>query len=361
MKRRTFNKLLGGGLLAGAAPAIVGRAHAAGPLGVGFIYVGPIGDLGWSYQHDLSRKELEKALGDKIKTTFVENVPEGPDAERVLADLASKGNSLIFATSFGYMNPTIKVAQRFPKVHFDHCTGYKRAANVATYNIRFYESRYVEGIISGKMSKSGKIGYICSVPIPEVVMGLNAYIIGMRTINPTATIKIVWINSWYDPGKEGDAAKALFDQGCDIVAQHTDSTSPLQVAQQRGLLGFGEASDMYNAAPKAQLTSPVNNWAPYYIERTKAALDGTWKSTDVWGGFKSGMMQMAPFKNMPDDVAALAKQAEADIASGKIQIYKGPIKEQSGAVKVAAGTVLDDKAINSMTWLAEGIEGTVPK
>jgi simple sugar transport system substrate-binding protein len=361
MKRRTFNKLLGAGLVAGAAPAIIGRAHAAGPLGVGFMYVGPIGDLGWNYQHDLSRKELEKHYGDKIKTTYVENVPEGPDAERVLADLASKGNSLIFATSFGYMNPTIKVAQKFPKVHFEHATGYKRAANVATYNIRFYESRYVEGIISGMMSKSGKIGYICSVPIPEVVMGLNAYIIGMRTINPKATIRMVWINSWYDPGKEGDAAKALFDQGCDIVAQHTDSTSPLQVAQQRGLLGFGEASDMYSAAPKAQLTSPVNNWAPYYIERTKAVLDGTWKSGDVWGGFKAGMMVMAPYKNMPDNVAAAAKAAQDGIASGAIDIYKGPIKDQSGAIKVAAGSTLDDKAISGMNWLAEGVEGQIPK
>jgi basic membrane protein A len=199
------------------------------------------------------------------------------------------------------------------------------------------------------------------VPIPEVIMGLNAFILGMRTINPAAKIKMVWINGWYDPGKEGDAAKALFDQGADVVAQHTDSTSPLQVAQQRGLVGFGEASDMYKSAPKAQLTSAVNSWAPYYIERVKMVMDGSWKSTDTWGGFKSGMLVMADYKNMPDDVAAMAKKAQDDIASGKIVIFKGPIKDQSGAVKVAANVSLDDGAINGMNWLAEGIEGQIPK
>jgi basic membrane protein A len=361
MKRRTFNKLLGAGLVAGAAPAILRSAEAAAPLGVGFVYVGPVGDLGWSYQHDLSRKLLEQHYGDKIKTTFVENVPEGPDAERVLAELATKGNSLIFATSFGYMNPTLKAAGRFPKVHFEHCTGYKRSKNVSTYNIRFYESRYVEGVIAGKLSKSGTVGYICSVPIPEVIMGLNAFILGMRSVNPAGKIKMVWVNSWYDPGKEGDAAKALFDQGADIVAQHTDSTAPLQVAQQRGLVGFGEASDMYKSAPKAQLTSAVNSWAPYYIERVKMVMDGSWKSTDTWGGFASGLLVMADYKNMPDDVAALAKQTESDIKTGKVVIFKGPIKEQSGAVKVAANVTLDDGAISGMNWLAEGIEGQVPK
>jgi basic membrane protein A len=361
MKRRTFNTLLGAGLVAGAAPVIVRAAAAAGPLSVGFIYVGPVGDLGWSYQHDQSRKAVEAAYGAKVKTTFVESVPEGPDTERVLAELASKGAGLIFATSFGFMNPTLKAAQRFPKVHFEHATGYKRAKNVATYNIRFYEGRYIQGVIAGKLSKKGIVGYIGSVPIPEVIMGMNAFILGMRSVNPNGKLKMVWINSWYDPGKEGDAAKALFDQGADIIAQHTDSAAPLQVAQQRGLVGFGQASDMFKLAPKAQLTASIDNWAPYYTERVKLVLDGAWTSTDTWGGLASGMLKMADYTNMPADVAALAKQAEADIKSGKIVPFKGPIKDQGGAVKVAANVALDDGAIAGMNWLADGVEGQIPK
>jgi simple sugar transport system substrate-binding protein len=361
MKRRTFNTLLGASLVAGVTPAILRSAVAAGPLGIGFIYVGPVGDLGWTFQHDQSRKAIDATYGSKVKTIFVENVPEGQDAERVLAELASKGNSLIFATSFGFMNPTLKVAQRFPKVRFEHATGYKRSKNVATYNIRFYEGRYIQGVIAGKMSKTGTVGYIGSVPIPEVIMGMNAFMQGMRTVNPNGKIKLVWINGWYDPGKEGDAAKALFDQGADIIAQHTDSAAPLQVAQQRNMVGFGQASDMFKLAPKAQLTASIDYWSPYYIERVKAALDGSWTSTDTWGGLASGMLRMADYTNMPADVAALAKRTESDIATGKIVIFKGPIKDQAGAVKIAANVALDDGAIAGMNWLTEGIEGQIPK
>ncbi|WP_119304716.1 BMP family ABC transporter substrate-binding protein [Dongia deserti] len=360
MKRRTFNTLLGAGLLAGTAPMIIGRAAAADPLGIGFVYVGPVEDFGWTHAHDVGRKAVEAELGNQVKTTFVESVKEGPDSERVIAELASKGNKLIFTTSFGYMNPTIKVAQRFPDVKFEHCTGYKRAENVSTYNIRFYEGRYVQGVIAGRLSKSGIVGYIGSVPIPEVVMGMNAFIIGMRTVNPKARMKIVWVNAWYDPGKEGDSAKALIDQGADIIAQHTDSGAPLQVAQQRGVLGFGQASDMSALAPKAQLTASVDFWNPYYIQRAKDVIAGTWKSQDVWGGFDSGMLVMAPYANMPDDVAKAGKAAEEGIREGKIVIFKGPIKDQSGAEKVPAGTELDDGAIASMNWLAEGIDGQIP-
>jgi simple sugar transport system substrate-binding protein len=360
MKRRTFNKLLGAGLLAGSAPMIIGRAAAADPLGIGFVYVGPVEDFGWTHAHDVGRKAVEAEFGDKVKTTFVESVKEGPDSERVIAELASKGNKLIFTTSFGYMNPTIKVAERFPDVKFEHCTGYKRAENVSTYNIRFYEGRYVQGVIAGHLSKSGIVGYIGSVPIPEVVMGMNAFIIGMRTVNPEARMKIVWVNAWYDPGKEGDSAKALIDQGADIIAQHTDSGAPLQVAQQRGVLGFGQASDMSALAPKAQLTASVDFWNPYYIQRAKDVMDGTWKSQDIWGGFDSGMLVMAPYANMPDDVAKAGKAAEAGIKDGKIVIFQGPIKDQSGAEKVPAGTALDDGAIAKMNWLAEGIDGQIP-
>ena len=360
MKRRTFNKLLGGGLLAGTAPMIIGRAAAADPLGIGYIYVGPVEDFGWTHAHDVGRKAVEAELGDQVKTTFVETVKEGPDAERVIAELASKGNKLIFTTSFGYMNPTLKVAKRFPDVKFEHATGYKRDVNVSTYNIRFYEGRYVQGVIAGHLSKSGIVGYIGSVPIPEVVMGMNAFILGMRTVNPKARMKIVWVNAWYDPGKEGDSAKALIDQGADIIAQHTDSGAPLQVAQQRGVLGFGQASDMISLAPKAQLTASVDFWNPYYIQRAKDVIGGTWQSQDVWGGFKSGMLVMAPYANMPDNVAASGKAAEAGISDGKIVVFQGPIKDQSGADKVPTGTALDDGAIAGMNWLADGIDGQIP-
>ena len=357
--RRHFNRALGSGVFVAASPALIGRAQSAVPK-IGFVYLGPVGDYGWTYQHDVARKELVAHFGDKITTTYVENVPETADAERVIADLATKGHSLIFTTSFGYMNPTIKVAARFPKVFFEHCSGYKRAANVGTYNIRFYEGRYVQGVIAGKMSKAGVIGSICSVPIPEVIMGLNATLIGMRTVNPKATMKFVFINSWYDPGKEGDAAKALLDQGCDMVVQHTDSPAPLQVAEQRGLKSFGESTDMIKFAPKAELTAPIDNWAPYYIERVQALLDGTWKPDDVWGGFKSGLLVMAPFRNMPDDVKALATSTVAGVTDGKILPFEGPLKDTNGKVHGTAGKSLPDSEIASMNWLVEGIEGKLP-
>src|SRR5215813_15107535 len=243
--RRTFTKMLGG---TAAAAAVLGRpfiVRAADPFKAGFIYVGPVADFGWTHQHDTARKAMEEAIGtDKVKTTYVESVKEGPDAERVIRELATAGHGIIFTTSFGFMNPTLKVAKDFPNVKFEHATGYKRTENLATYNIRFYEGRYVQGVIAGKMSKSGIVGYIGSVPIPEVIMGMNAFIQGMRSVNPKATIKMVMINAWYDPGKEADAAKALLDQGADIIAQHTDSPAALQASEQRGVFAFGQAADM---------------------------------------------------------------------------------------------------------------------
>jgi basic membrane protein A len=359
MRRRTFNKLLG----ATAATAVLGRTgllRAADPFKAGFIYVGPVADYGFSHQHDDGRKAAQAALGDKVKTTFVESVKEGPDSERVIHELAAGGNGIIFTTSFGFMNPTIKVAKDFPKVYFEHCTGYKRADNVSTYNIRFYEGRYIQGVIAGKMSKSGIVGYVCSVPIPEVVMGMNSFIRGMRSVNPNGKIKLVWINEWYDPGKESDAAKALIDQGADMIAQHTDSAAPLQVAEDRGVHGFGQASDMIKFAPKAQLTASIDHWDDYYTQRIQAAMDGSWKSQDVWGGLSTGMLKMAPYTNMPDDVAQAAKDAEDGIKSGKIVIFSGPINDQDGKSKVAAGTTLADADVLGMDWLAEGVEGNLP-
>jgi basic membrane protein A and related proteins len=360
MRRRTFTKLLGAGAASAAlGPFALARADEA--FKAGFIYVGPVADFGWSHQHDLGRQAAEKALAPKVKTTYVESVKEGPDAERVIRELATSGHGIIFTTSFGFMNPTIKVAKQFPQIKFEHATGYKRTGNVATYNIRFYEGRYIQGVIAGKTSKSGVVGYIGSVPIPEVVMGMNSFMQGMRSVNPNGKIKIVWINGWYDPGKESDAAKALIDQGADIVAQHTDSAAPLQVAEQRGIHGFGQASDMIKFAPKSQLTSSVDHWDDYYTQRIQSAVDGSWKTEDVWGGLKAGMLLMAPWTNMPDDVAQAAQSAEDGIKNGSIVIFKGPINDQNGKPRVPDGVSLPDGDILGMNWLAQGIEGTLPQ
>ncbi len=357
MDRRSFNKMMGSAVVAAAAPLTLRSARAAEPVKIGFIYLGPVGDFGWTYQHDIARQQAVAHFGDKIKTAYVENVPEGPDSEHVLADLAAKGNKLIFATSFGYMNYVIKVAKQFPNVMFEHCTGYKRAKNVATYNIRFYEGRYVQGVIAGKLSKSGVAGYVASVPVPEVVQGMNAFLLGMRSVNPKGRLKFIMINSWYDPGQEGDAAKALIDQGCDVITQHTDSPTPLQVAESRGVKAFGEATDMAKFAPHSELSANVNVWGPYYMKRIQEVLDGTWKSSDIWGGFSSGMLKMSPFSNMPDDVKILAQQTVDNISSGKTKIFAGPLVDQSGTVKLPAGQVMDDATLSGLQWLVQGVEG----
>jgi len=328
---------------------------------VGFIYIGPPGDHGWTYAHDQARLEIEKELGDQVQTTFVEGVPEGPDAERAIAKLAQTGHKLIFTTSFGYMEPTLKVAKRFPEVKFEHATGYKQADNVSTYSARFYEGRYVQGVIAGKVSKSGVIGYIASFPIPEVVRGINAFMLGAHTQNPNIKVKVVWVFSWYDPGKEADAAKVLMDQGADIITQHTDSTAALQAAADRGIHAFGQASDMIQFAPKTQLTAIIDAWGPYYVARTKALLDGSWKSQDTWDGIGAGMVVMAPFTNMPSDVAALAQKTYDDLRTGKLHAFSGPINDQSGKQVVAAGAVADDGMLAGMNFYIEGIDGELPK
>lgn len=360
MKKRHLGVL--SSVIAGAAFALAGPVQAADPFKVGFIYVGPIGDHGWSYEHNAGRLAIEKALGDKVKTTYVEKVPEGADAARVISKLASSGHDLIFTTSFGYMNPTIKVAKRFGKVKFEHATGFKRSKNVATYSARFYEGRHVVGLIAGKMTKTNVIGYVASFPIPEVIRGINATIIAARSVNPKVRIKVVWVSSWFDPGKESDAAKALIDQGVDVMLQHTDSPAPLQTAQKRGVWAVGQASDMKAFGPKAQLTSIIDNWAPYYIERTKAAMDGTWKSQDVWGGFKSGMVQLAPYHpSIPKDVVALAEKARKGIIAGTVHAFSGPIKDQSGKIIVKAGEVMSDKMMATMNFYVEGVDGKIPR
>src|SRR5690348_7131198 len=265
-------------------------APAAEKLKIGFVYVGPVGDFGWTYQHEAARKDLVKALGDQVETTFLENVSEGPDAERATEQLARAGNKLVFTTSFGFMEPTVKVAKKYPNVMFEHATGFKRAPNLSTYSGRFYEGRYIQGVIAAKMSKKGVLGYIGAFPIPEVVSGINATILGAQSVNPDIKVKIIWANTWFDPGKEAEAAKALVDQGADVLMQHTDSPAAMQIAEQRGILAFGQDSDMIKFGPKAQLTAIVDDWAPYYEQRAKDMLDGKWKSGDVWRGLKSGLV-----------------------------------------------------------------------
>ena len=344
LNRRQFSALLGGASVVASA-GFPRLAMADGPVKVGFVYLSQAGDFGWTYQHDVGRKEAEAALLGKITTTVVENISEGPEALAVFEKLASTGHKLIFGTTFGYMNYMLKVAAKYPDVKFEHATGYKRTANLATYNIRFYQGRFVEGVIAGKLSKNGVAGYIASVPVPEVVQGMNAFVLGMRSVNPNAKVKFITINSWYDPGKEGDAAKVLLDQGCDILTQHTDSPAPLQVAASRGVLGFGQSTDMITFAPKNQLTANVDDWGSYYTARIKALLDGTWRSTDTWGGFNAKMLHMAPFTNMPPEVASFAEAAVTDISSGKNKIFVGPIADQSGKIILPAGATLDDAAL----------------
>ena len=259
------------------------------------------------------------------------------------------------------MDPTIKVAAKFPDVKFEHATGFKTADNVTTYNARFYEGRYIIGQIAAKMSKTGTAGYIVSFPIPEVIMGINAFMLGAQSVNPDFKVKIVWVNSWFDPAKEADAAKALFDQGADIITQHTDSPAPLQIAQERGLFGFGQAHDMIEFAPKAQLTAIVDNWGPYYVERTQAALDGTWKSQASWEGLKDKILLMAPYTNLPDDVKAMAQDTEAKIISGELHPFKGPIFKQDGSELVPAGQNVDDGTLLGMNFYVKGIDDKIPQ
>jgi len=354
--RKVAGTLIAAAVFAGTATGAT--AQSAEPAKVGFVYVGPIGDHGWTYRHDVGRQAIEEAFGDRVVTTFVESVNEGPDAERVLRQMASTGHDLIFTTSFGFMNPTVKVAKRSPDVKFEHCTGYKRAPNVATYAARFYEGRTVIGKMAGRMTESGVIGYIGSFPIPEVVRGINAFTLALQSERPDATVKVVWINSWYDPAKEANAAKALIDQGADIIVQHTDSPAALQVAEQRGVYAFGQASDMRSFAPNAQLTAIVDNWNSYYVERTRRVLNGTWESTDTWGGLASGLVEMAPYGDaVAEDVRQLADETITAIKAGDLHPFTGPIRDQAGEIRIPAGEVADDKMLLGMDWYVPGVEG----
>jgi basic membrane protein A len=356
----TFTKLLTGAAL---AVALATGAYAEEKTKVGFVFVGPIGDGGWTYEHNKGRIAVEEEFGDKVETVFVESVAEGPDSERVMTQMALDGADLIFTTSFGYMDPTINVAAKFPNVKFEHATGYKRSDNVSTYSARFYEGRAIQGHIAGKMTKSNIVGYIGSYPIPEVIRGINSAFIHARKVNPDVQFKIVWAYTWFDPAKEADAAKVLIEQGADVVLQHTDSTAPQAAAQDAGnVVTFGQASDMSQYGPFPRVSSIIDDWAPYYVARTKAVMDGTWASTDTWDGIGAGMVGIGEISDaVPADVKAEALALKAQLADGSYHAFTGPLNKQDGTPFLAAGEIADDGTLAGMNFYVEGIQGDIPQ
>lgn len=360
-----YKNLVGRALLALASTSfffsISTTAQAADPLQIGFVYVTPVTDAGWTHQHDEGRKTVAAALGDKVKTTFVENVPEGPDAERVIRDLARQGNKLIFTSSFGYMEPTLKVARDFPDVKFESITGYKQAANVATANARYYEGRYLAGIAAGRMSKTHVAGYVAGFPIPEVLQGINAFTLGMRSVDPKAQVKVIWLNEWFNPPAERDAAMTLFNQDVDVIAFHTGSTAVMAAAQARGKMAIAYHSDMRKVAPDAQIVAVQHLWGDYYTRRARAVLDGSWKSGDTWGGVKEGMIRVGEFgPKVPKAVQSEVLARQKDIADGKLQPFRASaadVRDNEGKVRIAVGKSLSDPEILQMNWLVEGVQG----
>lgn len=338
-------------------PVLGGPAFAKEKLKVGYVFLGPIGDFGWTWAHNKGREQVEAELGDQVETIYVENVAEDASAIPVMRDLVHQGCKIIFTTSFGYMDQTIQVAKEFPDVKFEHCTGFKRADNVATYNSKFHEGRAVLGTIAGKMSKSGTLGYLGSYKVPEVVLGVNAFALAAQKQNPAATVKLVMIDSWFDPPKEAAATETLINIGCDIVTTHTDSPGPLQILEQHGLYGFGQGADMSQFAPNAHLTAIEDIWGPYYVERVKMVLDGTWKSADTWDGFKEGTVKIAPYnKVVPADVQALADAVQDGYKNGTYNIFTGPIYDQDGKLRVKEGEVMADKDLAVIDWFVKGVE-----
>ncbi|RJK98508.1 BMP family ABC transporter substrate-binding protein [Paracoccus aestuarii] len=332
------------------------------PLKIGFIYVGPVGDGGWTYQHDQGRLAIEEEFGDRVQTTFIESVPEGADAERALTQLALAGNQLIFATSFGFMDPTINVAARFPDVKFEHATGYKTAENVATYDARFYEGRAVIGTIAGHMTESNRIGYIGSFPIPEVIQGINSSFIHARKVNPDVEMRIVWAYSWFDPAREADAANALLAEGVDVIMQHTDSTAPLAQAEAAGAIGFGQASDMAQYKPSPRVASIIDDWSPYYIKRVQAMLDGTWESGSSWAGIGEGEVVIGEITEaVPAEVREEAEALRDAIGAGEYHPFTGPLNKADGSVWLAEGEVATDEMLQSMDFFVEGITAQIPQ
>lgn len=331
------------------------------PLKVGFVYPGPIGDVGWTHQHEFARLAVAKEFGDKINTVYVEGVPEGADAERVIRQLATDGCKLIFTTSFGYQEPTAKVAKDFPDVIFEHATGYKMAKNVGIYQTRFYEGAFLLGVIAGKTTKTNVLGFVGSHPIPEVLRNINAFTHGARSVNPEAQLKVIWVNSWYDPGRERAAAETLTNQGADVMYQNTDSPAAIQVAEAKKVHAFGQDSDMRKYGPTAQLSANVLNWGVYYSYKIKQVLAGTWKSEDTKWGMKEDIVQLAPLnESIPPELVKLVEEKKAAIIAGTLKPFTGPVKDQDGAIKVAAGEPLPEKELWSMKWLVDGVATKLP-
>src|SRR4051812_46752396 len=347
-------KNLAAALAVAASVSLSPAAIAQSPLKVGVVHVAPVADTGWVHQHEEARKAVDAALGPKVRTALVENVAEGADAERVIRDLAQQGYGLIFTPSFGYMEPTLKVAKDFPDVKFESITGYKTAPNVATANARYYEGRYLAGIVAGRMTKTHLAGYVAGFPIPEVLQGINAFTLGMRSVDPKAEVKVVWLNAWFDPPKERDAAMTLFNQDVDVIAFHTGSTAVMAAAQERGKMAVAYHSDMRKVAPDAQIVAVTHQWGEYYTQRARAVLDGTWKSGNVWGGVKEGMIRVGDFgSKVPKAVQDEVLVRQQDIASGKLQPFRAlaDVRDNEGHVVIPKGQSLSDEQILNMNWL----------
>jgi simple sugar transport system substrate-binding protein len=343
--------------------ALMTASAMAAPLKVAFVYVGPVADGGWSYQHNLGRLALEREFGAKIETTYVESVPESADAERVIRQLAAKGYGLIFTTSFGYMEPTLKVAKLFPQVRFEHATGYKTAPNVVTYQARFWEGAYLLGVLAGRTTKTNTLGYVASFPIAEVIRNIDAFTLGARSVNPKIRTKVVWADTWYDPGKERQAAEALVAQGADILCQNTDSPAVLQLAEEKGLHAFGWDSDMSKFGPHAQLSANTQNWGIYYIDEVKKVMEGSWSGArQTRSGIKEGVVVLAPLNSsVPSDVASMFESKKQAIMAGTLVPFAGPLKDNTGVLKVPANTAVSIDDLMQLNWFVEGVDATVPK
>lgn len=374
--KRTLIRLAGLGTLAAAAalvgcgkkeepaaPAATAEAPAAkpAPLKIAFAYVGPVGDAGWTFAHDNGRKAVEAEFGDRVQTSFVESVPEGADAERVIRDMVNQGNKLIFGTTFGYMDYMLKIAGDHKDVKFEHATGYKTAENMRTYDSRTYEGAYMAGVIAGAMTKSNTLGVVGSVPIPEVIRNINSFTLGAQSVNPKVTTKVVWVNKWFDPPKEGEAAQSLLNQGADVLFQNTDSSAVLQAAEKAGKLAFGWDSDMSHFGPNAHLGSAIINWAPYYIKATRDVLEGTWRTETTWWGVKEGAIDLVSISDkVPADIRAKVDSIRAGLKEGSYHIWKGPITGQDGKEVLKDGEVADDKFLHGINFYIKGVEGKVP-
>lgn len=339
-------------------------AQAPTPLKVGFVYVSPVGEAGWSYQHDLGRREMERALGAKVQTSVVAAVAEGADSERVMRDLARQGHQLIFATSFGYLEPALRVAGDFPQVKFEHAGGYKTAANLNTYNARYYEARYLAGWLAGKASKSGVAGYVAGFPVPEVVQGINAFAIGMREANPKAQVRVLWLNAWFDPAREREAAQTLINQGADVLTNHSGSPAVPLAAQaafkDKGVRVIAYQSDMRNFAPDAQLAAVTHHWGGYYTQVAQSVIDGRWAPKPVWAGMKDGLVQLSAVDpSLPKELRAQLEARRKAVIAGQLQPFSGRLLDSAGVERQAGGT-MDDAAIATMNWLAAGVVGTLP-